>query len=102
MSVSIRRGLAQRIHVLNGVRRTPKHARAAFTGVRNRDTKSFIQARPQSTNLTSHNEPHGARSWLLRGSNIRVSTLFAALLALGAGATALGLCVAHHKSSSLH
>jgi hypothetical protein len=95
MSVTIRKGLAQQVH-LNSARRS-KHVRSAFASLRSRDGKSFVQARPRSTTSAPHNEPPVATSWLLRGSSIRVSTLFTALLALGAGATALGLCVGCHK-----
>ena len=88
-------GLAQHLKLLN-VGRGRCSLRIVFTSPqRSHDSKkSFGQARAQSTDSTSHNpEPHRATSWLLRGSSVRVSTLFTALLALGAGATALGLCV---------
>lgn len=102
MFVTMRRGLAQQIHLLNVARGSPKHVRVAFASLPSRYKKSAVQARAQSSTSTSHDEPHAARSWLLRRSSIRVSTLFTALLALGAGATALGLCVACHTSRSLH
>lgn len=87
----IGRGLVQQIQLLGVARRSPKHERVAFVSPRRRDNKSFAQARSQST--TSSSKTEQAKSWLVRGSSIRVSTLFTALLALGAGATALGLCV---------
>ncbi|KAG6377623.1 hypothetical protein JVT61DRAFT_15441 [Boletus reticuloceps] len=91
--VMIRRGLEQQLHLFKAAQYSSKHATAAFAAsLRSHHNRSFVQARSQSTTTsTSHDQPNAARSWLRRGSSIRVSTIFTALLALGAGATLLGL-----------
>ncbi|KAH0835839.1 hypothetical protein J3R83DRAFT_9708 [Lanmaoa asiatica] len=91
MPATICRGLAQQIHLLNVATRSPQRLRVALASLRSCDRMSFVQSRARSTTSASHNEPHVAGSWLRRGSTIRVSTLFTVLLALGAGATVLGL-----------
>jgi len=65
------------------IRNHSKHVRAAFA-IRNRPFQ-VVQVTPRFSTSAA------AGSWIHRSSNIRVSTLFTALLALGAGATALGL-----------
>lgn len=108
MSITIHKGVMQHIHLrfLNITRRSPKRVLgAAFGSLQPSHEKqnfklSPVQTRSQSTNSGPHNsEPHVATSWLFRGSSVRVSTLFTALLALGAGATALGLYVAYSPSN---
>lgn len=106
MFITIHKGLAQHIHLsfLNLARCSSR--RVTGTSLKQCHAQKSIgprvQARSQSTTSSSHDSepPRVATSWLRRGSSVRVSTLFTALLALGAGATALGLYVAHLPSNN--
>ena len=100
MSIStIHRGLAQ--HTTHLPLRPTKRVRlASIASLQQTHEKnnfgSAFQSRYRSTTPgTSHtsSEPRAATSWLFRGSRVRVSTLFTALLAFGVGATTLGLYV---------
>ncbi|KAF9239805.1 hypothetical protein BU15DRAFT_46251 [Melanogaster broomeanus] len=85
---SVRKELTQHIHLLNFVRRSQLHntssLRRATSSLRH-GSKSF------RCSHSSASQSHEANTGILRRSNIRMSTLFTALIILGAGTTAVGL-----------
>ncbi|KIK74463.1 hypothetical protein PAXRUDRAFT_835970 [Paxillus rubicundulus Ve08.2h10] len=90
MSVALtRNGLTQCINVFNFTRcsRLHWHVTSPFTASPRHCSKTFLRLRSSASE--SHNATIGRGT--LRGSGLRVSTLFTALLILGVGTTAVGL-----------